>query len=98
MTNKDYYFLSKLAKAEKTIKQATVTTCTHKALTPTEPVAPTLGESDKIMYGQGSVAKNASDDHRSRAITDAVIDRIYSTIPGVNPLHGRCPLLGSPRS
>lgn len=60
MTNKDYYFLSKLAKAEKTIKQATVTTCTHKALTPTEPVAPALGESDKIMYGQGSVAKAAS--------------------------------------
>ena len=60
MTNKDYYSLSKLAKAEKTIKQATVTTCTHKSLTPTEPVAPALGESDKIMYGQGSVAKNAS--------------------------------------
>lgn len=60
MTSKDYYFLSKLAKAEKTIKQATVTTCTHKSLTPTEPVAPALGESDKIMYGQGSVAKNAS--------------------------------------
>ena len=60
MTNKDYYFLSKLAKAEKTIKQASVTTCTHKALTPTEPVAPVLGESDKIMYGQGSVAKAAS--------------------------------------
>ena len=60
MTSKDYYFLSKLAKAEKTIKQATVTTCTHKSLTPTEPVVPALGESDKIMYGQGSVAKNAS--------------------------------------
>ena len=60
MTNKDYYFLSKLAKAEKTIKQATVTTCTHKALTPTEPVAPTLGAADKIMYGQGSVAKTAA--------------------------------------
>jgi len=60
MTNKDYYFLSKLAKAAKTIKQATVTTCTHKSLTPTQPVAPALGESDKIMYGQGSVAKSAS--------------------------------------
>mgnify|MGYP005799066761 FL=1 len=95
MTNKDYYFLSKLAKAEKTIKQATVTTCTHKALTPTEPVAPTLGESDKIMYGQGSVAKNASDDDRSGAITDAVIDRIYSNIPGVNALHGTGALLGA---
>lgn len=94
MTNKDYYFLSKLAKAEKTIKQATVTTCTHKALTPTEPVAPTLGESDKIMYGQGSVAKNASDGDRSGAITDAVIDRIYSNIPGVNVLHGTGQLLG----
>lgn len=94
MTNKDYYFLSKLAKAERTIKQASVTTCTHKSLTPTEPVAPALGESDKIMYGQGSVAKNASDGDRSGAITDAVIDRIYSNIPGVNALHGTGQLLG----
>lgn len=94
MTNKDYYFLSKLAKAEKTIKQASVTTCTHKSLTPTEPVVPALGESDKIMYGQGSVAKNASDGDRSGAITDAVIDRIYSNIPGVNAIHGTGQLLG----
>ena len=94
MTNKDYYFLSKLAKAEKTIKQASVTTCTHKALTPTEPVAPTLGESDKIMYGQGSVAKNASDGDRSGAITDAIIDRIYSNTPGVNAIHGAGQLIG----
>ena len=73
MTNKDYYFLSKLAKAEKTIKQASVTTCTHKSLTPTAPVLPALGESDKIMYGQGSVAKSASDGGRSGVITNAVI-------------------------
>lgn len=95
MTNKDYYFLSKLAKAEKTIKQATVTTCTHKALTPTEPVAPTLGEADKIMYGQGSVAKNASDGDRSGAMTDAAIGGVYTLIPGVNVLHGTGALLGA---
>lgn len=86
MTNKDYYFLSKLAKAEKTIKQATVTTCTHKALTPTEPVAPTLGESDKIMYGQGSVAKTAAGiDPKSGdmggSFSDAIMNQAYMTNP-----------------
>lgn len=83
MTNKDYYFLSKLAKAEKTIKQATVTTCTHKALTPTEPVAPALGESDKIMYGQGSVAKTAG----AGAVADAasvIGTNVLNQIPFVN--------------
>lgn len=84
MTNKDYYFLSKLAKAEKTIKQASVTTCTHKALTPTEPVAKALGESDKIMYGQGSVAKIAADKQKEKddgqggSVTDAVMDYAYT--------------------
>ena len=86
MTNRDYYFLSKLAKAEKTIKQATVTTCTHKALTPTEPVAPTLGESDKIMYGQGSVAKTAAGiDPKSGdmggSFSDAIMNQAYMTNP-----------------
>lgn len=86
MTNKDYYFLSKLAKAEKTIKQASVTTCTHKALTPTEPVAPALGESDKIMYGQGSVAKTAAGiDPKSGdmggSFSDAIMNQVYMTNP-----------------
>ena len=86
MTNKDYYFLSKLAKAEKTIKQATVTTCTHKALTPTEPVAPTLGESDKIMYGQGSVAKTAAGvdpktGDMGGSFTDAMLAQMYAANP-----------------
>lgn len=86
MTNKDYYFLSKLAKAEKTIKQATVTTCTHKALTPTEPVAPTLGESDKIMYGQGSVAKTAAGvdpktGDMGGSLTDAMLAQTYAANP-----------------
>ena len=94
MTNKDYYFLSKLAKAEKTIKQATVTTCTHKSLTPTEPVVPALGESDKIMYGQGSVAKTAG----SGAVADlasAVGTNVLNQIPFVNLVTGPASTVGA---
>ena len=61
-------------------------TCTHKALTPTEPVAKALGESDKIMYGQGSVAKTAAGiDPKSGdmggSFSDAIMNQAYMTNP-----------------
>lgn len=94
MNTKQIYYLKKFAQAERTAKKAVETTVSHRSLSE---FGAALGKQDHILYGRGSVVKNAN--MRKRATswgsgTDFAADLL--TPPGVADVGALMGLVGSP--
>lgn len=79
MNTKQVYYLKKFAQAERTAKKAVETTVSHRSLSE---FGAALGKQDHILYGRGSVVKNANVQKRAGggAVGDFAADLGYTAL------------------
>lgn len=83
MNTKQIYYLKKFAQAERTAKKAVETTVSHRSLSE---FGAALGKQDHILYGKGSVVKNANmrKSAGGGAVGDYISNIAYTTLLPVN--------------